>query len=93
VLATRLLALPAGQDRLNTAFRLALGRDIKAKERASLEKLIADQQAYYAANPAEAAKLLKVGLTPAPAGDPATHAAWTQACRALLNSQEVITRY
>ena len=93
VLATRLLALPAGQDRLNTAFRLALGRDVKAKERASLEKLIADQQAYYAANPTEAAKLLKIGLTPPPAGDPATHAAWTQACRALLNSHEVITRY
>ena len=91
--ATRLLALPADQDRLNVAFRLAVGRDIKAAERASLAKLIADQQAYYAANPAEAAKLLKVGLTPPPPGDAATHAAWTQACRVLLNSQEAITRY
>ena len=91
--ATRLLALPAGQDRLTAAFRLAVGRDIKASERAGLEKLIADQQAYYAANPAEAAKLLKVGLTPPPTGDPATHAAWTQACRAILNSHEAITRY
>ncbi|MEY4273046.1 MAG: hypothetical protein RL250_1912 [Verrucomicrobiota bacterium] len=93
VLATRLLALPGERDRLNTAFRLAVGRDIKATERAGLEKLIADQQAYYAANPAEAAKLLKIGLTPPPPGDPATHAAWTQACRVLLNSHEVITRY
>ena len=91
--ATRLLALPADQDRLNVAFRLAVGRDIKPAERASLGKLIADQQAYYAANPAEAAKLLKVGLTPPPPGDAATHAAWTQACRVLLNSQEAITRY
>ena len=91
--ATRLLALPADQDRLNVAFRLAVGRDIKTAERASLGKLIADQQAYYAANPAEAAKLLKVGLTPPPTGDAATHAAWTQACRVLLNSQEAITRY
>ena len=91
--ATRLLALPGDQDRLNVAFRLAVGRDIKTAERASLGKLIADQQAYYAANPAEAAKLLKVGLTPPPTGDAATHAAWTQACRVLLNSQEAITRY
>jgi hypothetical protein len=67
--------------------------DIKAAERASLGKLIAEQQAYYAANPAEAAKLLKVGLTPPPTGEAAAHAAWTQACRVLLNSQEAITRY
>ena len=91
--AARLLALPADQDRLNVAFRLAVGRDIKPAERASLGKLIADQQAYYAANPAEAAKLLKIGLTPPPTGEAATHAAWTQACRVLLNSQEAITRY
>ncbi len=93
VLAGRLLALPAGADRLDAAFRLAVGRGIKPAERASLEKLIADQQTYYAANPAEATKLLKVGLTPPPPGDPAPHAAWTQACRALLNSHEAITRY
>ena len=93
VFAGRLLALPAGADRLNHAFRLAVGRDIKPAERAPLEKLIADQKAYYAANPAEAAKLLKVGLTPPPTDDPPTHAAWTQACRVLLNSHEAITRY
>ena len=88
-----MLALPADQDRLNVAFRLAVGRDIKAAERASLGKLIADQQAYYAANPDEATKLLKIGLTPPPTDDPPTHAAWTQACRVLLNSHEAITRY
>jgi len=91
--AARLLARPAGEDRLDLAFRLATGRGIKPAERAPLEKLIADQQAYYAANPAEAAKLLKVGFTPAPAGDPAQLAAWTQACRVLLNAHETITRY
>jgi len=93
VLATRLLAKPTTEDRLNAAFILAVGRQIKASERTSLEKLIADQKAYYTANPAEATKLLKVGLTPPPTDDPATHAAWTQACRVLLNSHEVITRY
>ena len=92
-LAARLLAKPAAEDRLNAAFLLAVGRGIKPSERAALEKLIADQQAYYAANPAEAAKLLKVGLTPPPKDDLPAHAAWTQACRVLLNSHEVITRY
>ena len=93
VLATRLLAKPTTEDRLNAAFILAVGRQIKASERTSLEKLIADQKAYYTANPTEATKLLKVGLTPPPTDDPASHAAWTQACRVLLNSHEVITRY
>jgi hypothetical protein len=91
--AARLLARPAGEDRLDLAFRLATGRAIKPAERPALEKLIADQTAYYAANPGEAAKLLKVGLAPAPAGDPAQLAAWTQACRVLLNAHETITRY
>ncbi len=93
VLATRLLAKPMTEDRLNAAFLLAVGRQVKASERTALEKLIADQKAYYTANPAEATKLLKVGLTPPPTDDPATLAAWTQACRVLLNSHEVITRY
>jgi hypothetical protein len=92
-MAARLLALPAGADRLAHGFRLAMGRDIKAAERPSLEKLITEQTAYYQANPADAAKLLKVGFSPAPAGDPAELAAWTQACRVLLNSHEAITRY
>ncbi len=93
VFATRLLARPAGEDRLDQAFRLAMGRGVKPAERTSLTKLIADQTAYYTANPDEATKLLKVGLTPPPTVDPAAHAAWTQACRVLLNSHETITRY
>ena len=91
-MAARLLALPSG-DRLGQGFRLAMGRDIKPAERPSLEKLISEQTAYYQSNPADAAKLLKVGFSPTPAGDPAELAAWTQACRVLLNSHEAITRY
>jgi hypothetical protein len=91
--AARLLARPA-DERLTHAFRLAVGRDVKADERPSLEKLVADQKAYYASHPADAAKLLKTGQSPAPAGvDQAELAAWTQACRVLLNSHEAITRY
>ncbi|NBV53119.1 MAG: DUF1553 domain-containing protein [Verrucomicrobia bacterium] len=91
-MAARLLALPSG-ERLGQGFRLAMGRDIKSAERAPLEKLIADQTTYYKSNPAEAAKLLKVGFSQPSAGDPAELAAWTQACRVLLNSHEAITRY
>ncbi len=92
-MAARLIALPAGADRLAHGFRLAMGRDIKPAERPSLDKLLAEQTAYYRANPAEATKLMKVGLSPATAGDPAELAAWTQVCRVLLNSHEAITRY
>jgi hypothetical protein len=91
--AARLLARPA-DERLAFAFRLAVGREIKASERPSLEKLIADQKAYYASHPEDAMKLLKVGQAPTPAGvDQTELAAWTQACRVLLNSHEAITRY
>jgi hypothetical protein len=92
VMATRLQTAPAA-ERMTLGFRLAMGRDPKPTELPSLEKLVAEQTAYYRANPAEATKLLKVGLSPAPAGDPAELAAWTQACRVLLNSHEAITRY
>ena len=91
-MAARLLALPSS-DRLGHGFRLAMGRDIKPAERPSLEKLIAEQTVYYKSNPAEAAKLIKVGFSQSMANDPAELAAWTQACRVLLNSHEAITRY
>ena len=91
-LAARLLALPSN-DRLGHGFRLAMGRDIKSSERPSLDKLISEQTAYYKSNPAEAAKLIKVGFSQSMASDPAELAAWTQACRVLLNSHEAITRY
>jgi hypothetical protein len=92
-LAARLLAAPEGTDRLDRAFRLAVGRPIRPGDRAPLEKLIADQTAHYRAQPDDAAKLLKVGIAPVPRGDPAVLAAWTNACRAVLNSHEAITRY
>jgi len=91
-MAARILALPSG-DRLGHSFRLAMGRDIKPAERPSLEKLLSDQSAYYKSNPDEAAKLIKVGFSQSMASDPAELAAWTQACRVLLNSHEAITRY
>ncbi len=79
--------------RLRLTFQLALAREPKAEEVASLQAFLSGQRDYYRANSAEAEKLLKVGLAPASAGDPVELAAWTSLCRVILNSQEVITRY
>ena len=89
------IATPDRTDaaRLREAFQLALGRDPKPAERTSLAALLAKQREYYRANPDDAQKLLRVGLTPPPTGDAADIAAWTQVTRVLLNAQEFITRY
>ncbi|MCX6956019.1 MAG: DUF1553 domain-containing protein, partial [Verrucomicrobia bacterium] len=83
------------EDRIQRAYRLAMARDPKPKETASLKTFLATQREYYRANPADAAKVTKVGFAPplkssAPADE---QAAWTQVCRVLLNAQETITRY
>ncbi|MBL9200451.1 MAG: PSD1 domain-containing protein [Opitutaceae bacterium] len=89
-------ALAAGSSdatRLREAFQIALGRDPKATERDSLLKLLAAQRDHYRTNPDDAEKLLRIGLAPAPAGDAAELAAWSQVARVVLNLQEFITRY
>ncbi|WP_414660269.1 PSD1 and planctomycete cytochrome C domain-containing protein [Horticoccus sp. 23ND18S-11] len=79
--------------RLRQAFLLALGREPRAAETASLQTFLAGQRDYYRSNVAEAEKLIRVGFSPPPSGDAAELAAWTSLGRVLLNSQEVITRY
>ena len=94
--AGRLLSEPPGADdtaRLKHAFQLALARDPRPGETASLMTFLTTQRRYYRDNLMDADKLLKVGLAPQPAGDPAEAAAWTNLCRVLLNSHETITRY
>ena len=95
-LAARLLEDATAADdaaRIRLACRLALNREPQAKEAESLAAFLASQRQAFAAAPAEAAKLLAVGLAPRPQLDPVEHAAWTQLARVLLNTQEVITRY
>jgi len=90
------LVTAGGQDdaaRLRTAFQAALARPPKPAELQSLTAFLATQRATYRAAPADAEKLLRIGLAPPPAGDPAELAAWTMVARVVLNSQEVITRY
>ncbi|MBL9188538.1 MAG: PSD1 domain-containing protein [Opitutaceae bacterium] len=79
--------------RLHEAFQRALGRTPRAAERDSLLKLLAAQRGYYRANPEDAKKLLRIGLSAPPGGDPVEHAAWTQVARVIVNLHEFITRY
>lgn len=96
VFAQSLLAARETGDaaRLNQAFLRALGRPPAAAERSSLQRYLDAQRAEFRRAPAQAEALLGVGLAPRPAGaDPAELAAWTCACRVLLNLHETITRF
>jgi hypothetical protein len=75
-----------------TLFQRALAREPKPAELEGLQKFHQAQLAYFTANPADAEKLLKVGLKPAKAYS-AELAAWAATCRVLLNLHETITRY
>ena len=98
--AARLLGDPQAKtdvQHLRRAYQLALAREPSAAEFSSLAKFIATQRATYRANPADAEKLLKVGLAPRTPvkldADALELAAWTNLCRVLLNAHETITRY
>jgi hypothetical protein len=96
VFAGKVLASPAKSDeaRIDLAFQRAVGRPAKMKEKASLTGFIAEQREQFRASPADAEKLLKVGLAPQPPfQNRAELAAWTSLCRVVLNLQETITRY
>ncbi len=93
-LAARAIAASATDaGRLREAFQFALGREPKPAERDSLLKLLAAQRDTYRAAPADADKLLRIGLAPRPAADAIDLAAWTQVTRVIVNLQEFITRY
>jgi hypothetical protein len=85
----------AGDDaaRIRLAYRLALNREPRSDEAASLASFVTEQRDVFRAAPGEAEKLLAVGIAPKRPLDPVEHAAWTQLARVLLNTQEVITRY
>ena len=92
--AARLVAAASDDaGRLRQAFRLAVAREPRHAESAALLAFLAAQREHYRADIEAARKLLRVGLAPAPAGEPAELAAWTSVARVLLNGQEVITRY
>ncbi|HET6409147.1 MAG TPA: PSD1 and planctomycete cytochrome C domain-containing protein [Chthoniobacteraceae bacterium] len=97
VLATNILRdpnVPTDSGRLESLFARSLARAPKDRERESLLKFLELQRQEYVAQRDDPAKLLKVGLSPAPVDIPPTEiAAWTSVCRVVLNLHETITRY
>lgn len=80
------------QARLTKAYQRALARDPKPEELDSMMQFINEQKAHYAEKSDDAKKLI-TNTTPPETSTPEELAAWTQACRVLLNLHEVITRY
>ncbi len=78
--------------RMDAMFRRVLLRTPTDGERPLLVKLLADQTARFAADPAAAKALLGVGLHPVSDKDTVSLAAWTSVARAILNLHETITR-
>ncbi len=94
VFAARLVTAEAKDDaRFKKAFQLALARDPKPAELASLKTHLTAQRDYYRGQPAEAEKLLRTGRSAPPQGDAVDLAAWTSVTRIILNLQECLTRY
>ncbi|MEY2750508.1 MAG: hypothetical protein RLZZ550_479 [Verrucomicrobiota bacterium] len=94
VLAQRAL-LGAKDDgaRLQAAAERALARTLKPAETTILQASLASLRQHYAAKPADAEALLKVGDTPAdPALPKPELAAWTMLCNQLLNLDEVLNK-
>jgi hypothetical protein len=81
------------EGRILQLFRWAVQRAPEKAELETLKALLASQRAFYSAKPAEADKLLSVGVAPKAASVPAVEqAAWVACARALLNLHETITR-
>ncbi len=80
--------------RVRWAYREAVSREPDAEIAQVLVELYNSHLAFYQSDPAAATEILKTGLSPIPPDlDTAELAAWTGVARALLNLQEVITRY
>jgi len=94
VLAQKILPTASSdKERIDAIYLRALDRDPKAEESQSLLQFLAGQRSYYRDNPADAEKLIHVGIAAVPNEDPVELAAWTSVCRVVLNLHETITRY
>ncbi len=89
-LAARVLREVPGDDapRVERAFRLCLARPPTGAETSRLMSLLSQARAFYAANPAEAKKL----IANAKEANAAELAAWTAMTRIVMNTDEFITR-
>jgi hypothetical protein len=83
----------ADAGRLRWGFRAVLARTPSEAEAAAVARLLEQSRRHYAADPAAAEELLRVGQAPRPTATPGPElAAWTAVGRALLNLSETITR-
>jgi len=95
VLAAKLLKDEPDTDdkRLSQAFRLILVREPKPQELTILKRILAEQTAYFQANPKEAEKLRSVGAVAKETKlNAIDHAVWASVCLALFNTDEALTR-
>jgi hypothetical protein len=80
-------------ERLDFAYRQALGRKAEAKEASVLLPLVAQHLKQYRSDREASAAMLSVGQAPVGKDvDQAALAAWTSVARVLLNLHETITR-
>jgi hypothetical protein len=94
-LAGRVLTEGSGsdEDQLVWMYKHALGRAPSDQEVELLGALLTKHRDHYNAHPAEAGKLLAIGLSePISEVPEAEQAAWTSVCRVLLNLDESIMR-
>jgi hypothetical protein len=95
-LAERVIREAGGDPaaRIGRAYELLLARPARPEEVEVLQALYDRHRSEYAADPAGAAALLKVGERPAPADLPVEDlAATTSVMRAILNLHETLVRY
>jgi hypothetical protein len=82
-----------GAQRIDYAFRRAVGRPATAGEVALLSELLAKHREQYAAQPESAKQVLSNGESkPAEGADVIELAAWTSVARVILNLHETVTR-
>jgi hypothetical protein len=79
--------------RIALAYQQALGRLLTEQETRALTNFVTGLRKEYRERPADAEKLLGVGIAKEPKGDPVEQAAWASVCRVILNLHETITRY
>ena len=91
--ATLVTEYPSDADRLDALYQRVLARTPRDTERQALTKLLDSQREHFAGNVEDAKKLIAVGASPAETdADPDELAAWTSACRVVLNLHEALTR-
>ena len=91
-IAAELLRTQGDAGRLQQLARKVLSRELGDREAAPLGKTLEKARAYYRAQPADAAKFLKVGQRHPQGADLAELAAWTLVASLVLNLDEAITR-